>query len=143
MSAHPLEVAVFVVSVIAVLTTGFLFTKKLADLVQVKRAGKNGPILFITWDNIRHQGFMMGLCFGLTALSISGLNNHTPPSPQALNWIAGGIGFAVVAVLDSLFRYRRRLRLAELVAEYERRTSIEPLPGGKRKYDTPLSGAST
>lgn len=138
MGTHPLEVALFIAAGLAVLTTGFMFTVKLSDLVQIKRTGTNGPILFMKWDNIRHQGFMLAVSSGLLALSIAALNNHVPPSGQALNFISGGIAFATLLVADSLFRYRRRRRLAELVAEYERRAFVEPVPGGKRRYDPPL-----
>lgn len=140
MGTHPLEVLFACVASVATLTTGFLFTVKLADLIRVKRQGVNGPIVFMTWDNIRHQCFMFGMASGMCGLAISSLNNPVPPSPQALNFITGAVVFAVAITADSSFRYRRRRRLAELVAEYERQESIEPLPGGKRKYDPPLSG---
>lgn len=114
-----LEGTLLVLSALSAIANGVLFTLKLADLVKVKREGVNGPITFMKMDNIRHQAFIMAAAFGMTMLAVSAWNNKAPLLPQTKNLIVGITVIAGMSVCDAIFTYRRRGRLAELVAQYD------------------------
>lgn len=127
--AHMYELCFFGFSALAVCVSSGLFTLKLGDLIRVKRERKNGPILFMVTEKIRHQGFLLALSSGLLMLAVSAINNPSPPTPQTLNLIVGAALCALAIVVDGLFTYRQRRRMAELVAIYA------PKPGGQRAMD--------
>lgn len=131
MTAHTMEVACLGASLVALLSSAWLFTLKLADLIRVWRSRVNGPTLFMVRDNLRQQAFTMAVCAGMVMLSLSGYNGPEPVSEQALNLLAGLFLLACVVVIDAVFTYRRREKLALLVSIYEGR------PGGRRASDPP------
>lgn len=138
MSAHPLEVTSLVCASLAVLASGYLFTLKLSDFLKVKRERRNGPMLFITRDNIRRQGFTMAVCAGMVALSISGVYSDAVVTSEVRNLLTGMCVFSTLIVAESVFIYRRREKLALLIAIYE--AMPEGIPGGRRKSDPPHTG---
>lgn len=138
MTSESLEVTFFVLSVLCIFANGYLFTLKLSDLVKVKRQRVNGPILFMTWDKIRHQCFMLSVAVGMAALAVSGLNNPDEIGAQTRNLLTGSIGFALLVLGDAVFTYRRRIKMAVMVAKYEAEAlAALGIPGGKRKHDPP------
>jgi hypothetical protein len=130
-TAHPLEIVFLVSAVVSLSATTYLFTLKLSDLLRVKREKINGPILFMVRDNLRRQAFYMAFCAGMVALAVSAVNNRTVPQAQTLNLICGMVAFAILIASDALFTYRRREKLALLVALYE------GMRGGRRATDPP------
>lgn len=136
MSPHLLEVTALVLSIGALCASGFLFTLKLSDLTRVKQSKQNGPLLFMARDNVRRQGFTMAVCGGMVMLSISGLNNDGPIVAQTKNLLMGMCVFALLMVAESVFIYRRREKMALLIALYENRP--EGVPGGRRASDPPI-----
>jgi hypothetical protein len=115
---HPFEWWFLVASAAAVGISAYLFTLKLGDLLRVKRERKNGPILYMAGDKIRHQGFTLALSAGMLMLAVSAVNNNTEPSPQTLNFLVGSALTGIGIFIDGLFTLRRRRRLAELIDEH-------------------------
>ena len=128
-TSHEYELICFVAAFCAVVMSSYLFTVKLSDLLRVRREGQNGPVLFMATDKIRHQGFTLAVSMGMLMLAVSAVNNPAPPQPQTLNFILGTAVFAMGIVVDGLFTYRRRIKLAELVGRYSGQL------GGTRKTD--------
>ena len=135
MNAHPLEIAALILSILAALSSGYLFTLKLSDLVGVKRTKQNGPLLFMARDNLRRQAFTMAVCVGMVMLAVSGFNNNSVVTSQVRNLLMGMCGFAVLIIAESVFIYRRREKMALLIMLYESRP--EGLAGGRRASDPP------
>ena len=131
MSAHPLEIAFLLISLVGVFATGYIFTLHLADLSEVRRRRVNGPMLFIARDNLRMRAFLMAVCAGSAALAVSSVTNSDPLNDQANNLMIGLMGISLVMVGEALFAYRRREKMALLIALYD------GLPGGKRSTDPP------
>lgn len=136
MTPHPLEISSLVLSSFALFGSAFLFTLKLSDLIRVKRSQQNGPLTFMAWDNVRRQSFTMAVCAGMLALSVSGFNYDGPLVPQTKNLLTGMCGFALLIVVDAVFIYRRREKMALLIAIYEGMPN--GVPGGRRASDPPV-----
>lgn len=136
MTPHPLEFASLILSILALLGSAFLFTLKLSDLSEAKRSKQNGPVLFMVRDNLRRQAFTMAVCAGMVALSISGYNSDAPVIAQTKNLLTGMCVFSLLLVAESVFTFRRREKLALLIALYE--GMPERIPGGRRASDPPL-----
>lgn len=133
-TVHPLELLFLVAASVSLVATGYLFTLKLSDLLRVKQNRVNGPVLFMVRDNLRRQAFYMSFCGVMVGLGISGVNNTSAPTSQTLNLLIGMIAFAMLIAGDAFFTYRRREKLAQLVAHYEG----QGVPGGKRRTDPPI-----
>jgi len=117
--AHLYELWSLALSALALCVSVLLFTLKLGDIVRMKIEGSNGPMLFMALDKIRDQGVLLALCMGMTMTAIAGLNNPTPPSPQALNMILGtAIAGAWIALNGVVSVYRRRT-LENIVEKYK------------------------
>lgn len=130
-TAHPLEVAFLVLAGLALVESGGLFWLKLQDILSVRRSGQNGPILFAVSDNLRRQVSTVAVCGVLLGLAISGCNNPLELNAQTRNLLWGGVFVAAVVMLEGVFIYRRRNRMALLIATYEGK------PGGRRCTDPP------
>jgi hypothetical protein len=115
---HPYEWCFLVASAAAVCVSVYLFTLKVGDVLRVKRERKNGPILFMASDKVRHQGFTLALSSGMLMLAVSAVNNNAQPSPQTLNFVVGSALTGIGIFVDGLFTLRRRRRLVELVDAY-------------------------
>jgi len=133
MGNHPLEFILLGTSLLRVAGHILLFMLKVGDLVSARRSGVNGPVAYMKWDNIRHQGFMLAISVGMVILSVSAISNNEPPSPQVKTLLSGLIAFGVLGMLDAAFTYWRRGKLARLVAQYE------VVNGGRREYDPPMA----
>lgn len=131
LNVHPLEWVSLAFTVLACMTSGILFTMKVRDLTRVKRSKQNGPMLFMTTDNARRQGFTMAASAGMLMASVSSVNNPVPLTPQVMNLIVCIIFVAMAIAMESVFIYRRREKLALLIAIHEGK------PGGKRATDPP------
>jgi hypothetical protein len=130
-TAHPYEIAFFVVALIDMALSLWLFTMKIADIVRLYRARLNGPMMFMAQDKILHQGIILGLSSGMLMLAVSSLNNLAEPTGQALNLLSGAVWGGVGIVFYELLTFRRRAKLPDLVARYG------GIPGGKRATDPP------
>jgi uncharacterized membrane protein YedE/YeeE len=139
MDSQSLEWSFLWASVLCSLAKGYLFTLKLSDLLQVRREGQNGPILYMTRDKVRHQAFMLAVSVGMAMLAVSSVNNPEYVSTQAKNLLFGGLAFALLLIGDAMFTFRRRAKLPELVAKYEAGTTATyaVVAGGKRPHDPP------
>lgn len=116
----------------------WLFVLKANDLFRVKREGTNGPLLFMVWDNLIRHGFTLGVCVGMLVLAISGINNRDPVVGHLRTFIICASLFACALGVQGLFIYRRREKLALLVAAYEAKMAVaDVMPGGQRKTDPP------
>ena len=133
MEAHPLETVFLIFAVVSMVAHGILFSLKFGDLMAARRSGVNGPVMFMKWDNIRHQGFGMAISLGMVMLAVSGLNNPDALSSQTKNLVTGMVIFSCFRITDAFFTYRRRWKLALLVAQYE------VVHGGRREYDPPVA----
>jgi hypothetical protein len=135
-NTQPLEWAFLGSAVLSLFLTGYLFTLKLSDLAQVKRRGVNGAILFMKKDNLRATAFFLACSAGMLGLAISSVTNTDALNAQTKNLLVGMIAFALLIAGDSFFTYRRRTRMAVLVAAYE----DQGRPGGRRASDPPMRG---
>lgn len=133
MTPHTLEVAFLIVATLAFGASCVIFCLKAGDLRKVRRAKHNGPIQFVTIDNLRRQGFTMAVSAWLLMAAVSSVHNTVDPiTAQARNLLTTGLIVAMAITAEAGFIYRRRERLAELLATYEGR------PGGRRASDPPL-----
>lgn len=133
---HPYEIALLIVSTIAVPVVAALFTLKLTDLVRVIVGRINGATRYHTVYKFRHEVILFGISVGVLTLAISGFNNPVPPSAQALNWIMFGIALSSALIVDAIWTFRKRHQLPVLIAEEERRHGgDDPVLGGRRSTD--------
>jgi hypothetical protein len=84
-----------------------LFMMNLGDFIQAKREGQNGPIQFMNLDNLRHQGFILFIVLIVLARILGGLSQET--AFQSV---------VTVILLDALFTFFRRRKMADLVEQY-------------------------
>lgn len=131
-TAHPLEIVFLIVALIALAESFYLFTLKLSDLLKVKRERQNGPMLFMTMDNLRRQGFSLTVCGGMVILAVSGINSPSEITAQTKTLLTAGVLFALAMIIEGAFIYRRRKKLAVLVALYE---GMAQAGGGRRITD--------
>jgi hypothetical protein len=129
LNPHPLEWIALGGSVLACMASAYLFTLKILDLMRVKREKQNGPMLFMTSDNVRRQGFTMAVSAGMLMAAVSSVNNPIDLTSQAMTLLLCLSFVALAIALESVFIYRRREKLARLIALYEGRI------GGKRATD--------
>lgn len=134
-SEHALEWVFLVTSLLALCAAMALFMLKIGDFLRVRKAKQNGPLLFMVTDNLRRQGVTLAVCGGLLMLAVSGINNQTPMTSQALNLVTGSVLFSVALTVEAVFIYRRREKMALLVAIYEQAS----VPGGRRCTDPPAT----
>lgn len=118
-TAHPLEWTFLGLAAVAMLVSAYLFALKVGDMLAVKRSGKNGPMLFAAVDNLRRQGFTLAVCGGMLMLAVSSVNSTLELNPQTMNLLTGGVFFASAVILEAVFIYRRREKMALLVALYD------------------------
>jgi hypothetical protein len=130
--AHPLEIALFVVAIVDVGWDGFLLSLKLNDLEIMRKERRNGPMLFMKLDNIRHQVFMLCVSLGMLVMAVIGMADSLPVTAQTKRLLCGLIAGGLIVMVDAYFSYRRRWRMAELIQKYD------GIPGGRRDYDPPL-----
>lgn len=130
-TAHPYEIAFFIIAAIDLLLSAWLFTVKVADMVRLYRARMNGPMMFIAQDKILIQGIILAFSSGMLMMAVSSINNMAEPTGQALNLLAGWVWGGIGIVFYDLLTLRRRKRLPELVEKYG------GVPGGKRATDPP------
>lgn len=126
-----MEWACLTASLVAFVASAVLFSLKVMDLLKVKRSKQNGPMLFTTMDNLRRQGFTMAAAAAILMTSVSSLNNPLPLSSQTLTLLTCLLFVSIAIAADSAFIYRRREKLALLIAIYEGK------PGGLRATDPP------
>jgi uncharacterized membrane protein len=91
-----------------------LFLMNLSDFIQAKREKQNGPIQFMNLDNLRHQGFILFIVLIVLARILGVLSQET-----AFQMVVA------VILLDALFTFFRRRKMADLVQEY--RLNHEPV----------------
>jgi hypothetical protein len=130
--AHPLEIALLVVALACTAANLFLLLLKHRDLQAMKRERRNGPMLFMKRDNVRHQFFMLLVALGMVTIAAIGATDATPVIAQTKRYLGILIAGGLLALLDAYFVYRRRWRMAELIAKYD------IVPGGRREYDPPV-----
>jgi hypothetical protein len=128
---YPLEWCFFAGSCAGMVAHGVLFLVKLRDVMAVREAKKNGPVLFIATDKIRQQGFMLAVFSGMLMLAISGLFTGFILTPQMKNFLVGGTIFGFASVVDVGFTFWRRRLLQDMVTAYG------GIAGGRRKTDPP------
>lgn len=134
MTWNPLELAFVSCALVSTSLSAWLFTLKVSDLMRIRRERINGAMLYLTTDKVRHQGFMLAYSTGILMLAVAALFTAPPPPdywrvPQSLTLICGLTAFSIGIACDALFTYRRRKKMAHLVAEYMGQA------GGKRKTD--------
>lgn len=131
MTAHPLEILFLVLSGLALLASCILLSLKVGDLFKVKRSGQNGAVLFAVGDNLRRQVFTVAVCGVLCGLAISSVNSPLELNAQTRNLMSGGVFVSLAVLAEAVFIYRRREKMALLIAVYE------GWPGGRRCTDPP------
>jgi hypothetical protein len=122
------------VSFLAMWLTGILFCLAIGDLMQVHRERLNGAIQFMSWDNVRHQGFVFILAVVLFCCAMWIASLDPVSEDYRVRERVGMIVRIVVAggvVIDALFTFHRRRTMAVLVGEYMGQR------GGRRKTDPP------
>lgn len=142
-AAHWTEITLFAMSLLATPLWAVLLVLKIRD---IKKNKTNGPILFMLNDNRRFGIWFFSLSALFLYLSCSALTN--PPDKHDYEWfqqsrdfVVGMNAAAFGLVVESLYRFRRRAKMAVLVAEYEaEQEQITPLAGGSRSYDPPKDG---
>lgn len=131
MNPHNLEVALLIVSTLAFGSSSAMFSLKVRDVLRVRRAKQNGPMLFVTTDNTRRQGFTMAVSAWMLMTAVASVNSQEPVTALVRTLLTCLIFVSLAITAEAGFIYRRRERLAELLALYE------GVPGGRRASDPP------
>lgn len=142
---HPIEVTLAALSFVAIVMWSWLLVLKHLDVIH---NASNGPIQFMLNDN-RILG-ILGTVASFMAGSVAFVALLERPDKYDYRWMEQSYysmliinGFALFLIVLAFFRFRRRIKMAELVAKYDLGLTamelVNPLEGGSRPYDPPNS----